>query len=430
MSCLGVSFINEVPVVAPLDELPIPIACDVNYPPPVLIPEFPIPPCVDGINITSSGITVKVNGVESGTSTFDVTPAACSWDIGGVIDVSIPGIGDLEDLTTDVADLFSINEDANSSDGVGADVDEPGGHPYRIHAEITAKDVSGMWTQVTVSVLGGKYKSAGQPTWFTELSGDFPTTVFGPTTYTRGSTFNLCFLRIPLLPATYTTGVKAADGNYYVANDFGAVVLTGEDYPVFPFVVEDGGDIITYVKIGDWSVASSHFGDSKYGNKIHVNQIIKDDITIGTSKIAGASVVTDAWDVIVIPGIGDAYTYKIVPSTLNGVVPSNWATTGSGSKTAAKYISLNCTATTGKITSVAIGASAAPVEAPGVLESLPPTAFDVPIGVIGTDGVFYKFVQARPFVAQPIVSFTSDRAVPVIGLAPRIQWWTWSITQP
>lgn len=136
------------------------------------------------------------------------------------------------------------------------------------------------------------------------------------------------------------------------------------------------------------------------------------------------------WDVIVTSTGTSSYSYLVVPSTLNGVVPNNYLTARNATTASPEYIYLNVSATTGRVSSVAIGSDSSPTEAPEVLEALPPSSFIVPIGVIGTNGVYYKFLQAKPIIATPSVSFSADRVAPIPGLSPRVQWWTWTITQP
>jgi hypothetical protein len=136
------------------------------------------------------------------------------------------------------------------------------------------------------------------------------------------------------------------------------------------------------------------------------------------------------WDVVITSTGGSGYTYRLIPSTVNGVAPNNFTTVFSGNKSSAKYINLSISATNGRITSVVISSGGAPVDAPPVLQSIPPSSFNLQIGVIGTDGIYYKFVAPKPLVASPTVSFEADRTTPIPGLSPRIQWWTWVVTQP
>ena len=155
---------------------------------------------------------------------------------------------------------------------------------------------------------------------------------------------------------------------------------------------------------------------SKYFN--FVNTVIKN----GASNY-------EPWDVIITKENGGNYTYQLIPSTINGVVPNNFTDIWSGNTSSEKYLYLSVSTTSGRITSVSFNSSPTPTESPAVLQSLPPSSFDVAIGVIGTDGIYYKFVNSSPIVATPEVSFESDRSPPVPGLSPRIQWWTWVITQ-
>lgn len=143
-----------------------------------------------------------------------------------------------------------------------------------------------------------------------------------------------------------------------------------------------------------------------------------------------ATVAYSPWDVIVTPTGGSGYDYIVIPSTVNQVVPNNWLTVGTGSTSAAKYLSLAVSATSGRVTSVAIQSGASPGAAPPVIQGVPPSSFEIPIGVIGTDGLYYKFVSAKPILASPVVAFESDRVAPIPGLSPRDQWWTWAMSQP
>lgn len=138
------------------------------------------------------------------------------------------------------------------------------------------------------------------------------------------------------------------------------------------------------------------------------------------------------WDVIVTPTSGVSYTYKVIPSSVNGVIPTNYLTSGTGALTSPKYINLLVSATQGRVTGVEIQSSETPnTEAPPVLEGVPPSSFIIPIGVIGTDGQFYKFVLPRPFAANPVIFFTTDKAGPVpAGFRTTSSWYSWTVTQP
>jgi hypothetical protein len=135
------------------------------------------------------------------------------------------------------------------------------------------------------------------------------------------------------------------------------------------------------------------------------------------------------WNVNITYGIGGAYTYDMTVSTVNQMIPSNYLISKPGNISAAKYIYLQITALNGGIISITIEDSATPILPPPVLENLVPGDFKIAIGVIGTDGFFYKFVAGLPITATPAVSFESDRPVPIPGLSTRIQWWTWTIKQ-
>ena len=143
-----------------------------------------------------------------------------------------------------------------------------------------------------------------------------------------------------------------------------------------------------------------------------------------------AATVYSPWDILISFTGGGSYTYRLVPSTVNGVVPNNYTITGTGTVSSEKYISLSVTATVGRITSVSLASASSPTESPTVLQSLPPSEFDIALGVIGTDGKFYKFVAGLPIVASTTVSFESDRTTAIPGLSPRVQWWTWEMSQP
>lgn len=137
------------------------------------------------------------------------------------------------------------------------------------------------------------------------------------------------------------------------------------------------------------------------------------------------------WDVIVSLEAGGNYNYSIIPSTVNQIVPSNYQTIGTGNISSAKYLNLNVSATNGRVTSVAIESSSSPnTDAPAVLLGVPPSSFKVALGVIGTNGIFYKFVAGKPLLAAVAVSFEVDRDPPVPGLSLRVPYLTWNVSQP
>lgn len=281
MSCLGVSFINEVPTIPPITT-EIPIVCRVNYPPPFSIPEIPMPPCVDGYELTtkSGEFGIRVNG--GSVQALSIAPKECSWEFGGLIELTIP---EASEITAIQDELSAINTAASgASSGLGG----AGGHPYQISAQITSVSGSGIWSGLSVTVLGGKYKTDGQPDFLIVDSGDFPTVAVSAA-YTPGNVNNLCFLRVPLKQSTPVDGVKATDGNYYEADAAAptnaVVLLTNTEYPVFPFVTADGADYITYVKIGSCDVSSVLVEPGKYYNTVSVNQIVSEDIVISSGDI-------------------------------------------------------------------------------------------------------------------------------------------------
>lgn len=136
------------------------------------------------------------------------------------------------------------------------------------------------------------------------------------------------------------------------------------------------------------------------------------------------------WDVIITFTTGSNYTYRVVPSVVNGVAPSNFFTLGTGDTSAAKYIKLTISTTAGRVTNVVIASSSTPVvESPSVLQSIPPSSFDIAVGAIGTDGKWYKFLEGKPITVTPYVSFSVDRIPPVPGLTSQIPCYTWAISQ-
>ena len=94
--CLIPAFINDIPTI---DALPsFPIVCPVVFPPALAIPDIPLPPCVDGVNVTGGGIVVNVvmgsvSSSPTGSGNISVTSTQCSFDIGGTISLSIPSGG-------------------------------------------------------------------------------------------------------------------------------------------------------------------------------------------------------------------------------------------------------------------------------------------------------------------------------------------------
>jgi hypothetical protein len=136
----------------------------------------------------------------------------------------------------------------------------------------------------------------------------------------------------------------------------------------------------------------------------------------------------EPWDVLITFTSETAYEYRLIPSTVNQVAPNNYVTVETGSISSEKYISLSVTTTAGRVTSVSIVAEQA--EAPPVLLALPPSSFKIGLGIIGTNGIYYKFVQGKPISVEVITSFSIDRVPPVPGLSNTIPYYTWRISQP
>jgi hypothetical protein len=135
----------------------------------------------------------------------------------------------------------------------------------------------------------------------------------------------------------------------------------------------------------------------------------------------------EPWDVIIEMLTPTTYNYRVLASSVNFKVPSNHLAVGTGSTSAPKYLGLYCTASAGRIIGVEIQASASPFDSPTVLESVPPSSFYIPIGVIGTDGNWFKMVEGAPLTVIPYTVYETDRNPPVLGLAQRIKWLSWRL---
>lgn len=118
----------------------------------------------------------------------------------------------------------------------------------------------------------------------------------------------------------------------------------------------------------------------------------------------------------------------IRPGTVNGLIPSNYATTYSLDDTLVYYLVVSVTASDGAITGVTLSM---PTTAPAGMPTnmgQPPLSFDYLIGVV-VAGDWFRTIGDGGITATSIESFRTSKTSPAPGTLPYDIWYTWDISE-
>lgn len=117
----------------------------------------------------------------------------------------------------------------------------------------------------------------------------------------------------------------------------------------------------------------------------------------------------------------------VVPGTINGLIPTNYADTFTIANPGTYYVTLSVTATDGQLGSATLSFAASPPAAVPVVQGQPPTTFDYLLGVV-VDGVWFRVIGPGSLAAAGAEVFRVSKTSPAPGTLPYDIWYTWNIT--
>ena len=113
--------------------------------------------------------------------------------------------------------------------------------------------------------------------------------------------------------------------------------------------------------------------------------------------------------------------------TINGFLPSNYATGTGVNNSGTEYLVLDCTSSNGKITAATFGAQGLQPGSIQPTKGLPPTTFSLLIGVL-VNGIPFKIWGNGNINATIIEAFRADRDPITPGQLPYDIYYTWQFT--
>ena len=144
------------------------------------------------------------------------------------------------------------------------------------------------------------------------------------------------------------------------------------------------------------------------------------------AKATGVVAVAPDWE---ITAGSTAGSVKVFPSTINQVVPTNWASEITGVGTGTYYVRATATVSGGVVSSVSLSAATSLVGGAAVTAGVPPTSFEFLVGVL-VNGVVVWQCARKPVLATATEVYRSPKVSPVAGEFPLDIYYTWVLTQP
>ena len=125
---------------------------------------------------------------------------------------------------------------------------------------------------------------------------------------------------------------------------------------------------------------------------------------------------------------GATFTGVFRPGTVNGLIPSNYASLTGIAKTGTVYIGVVCTLSNAAVQTAVMAAEASPPPAYLVTMSVPPTDLSILTHVV-VDGTVYRVLGPSSISVVPVVSFTTDKTTTLVpGEKSTNTWYTYSVT--
>lgn len=143
------------------------------------------------------------------------------------------------------------------------------------------------------------------------------------------------------------------------------------------------------------------------------------------TKTAGGSAATEYPFDVTFTGSG-TITASVRPGTVNGLLPTNYASTFALDETLVYYAILTITASDGEIASAVISFSLTPpVGIPTVLGQ-PPTTFEFLFGIVSL-GVWFRTIGLGSLTAEGYEVFRIDKTAPAPGTLPYEIYYSWAM---
>lgn len=121
-----------------------------------------------------------------------------------------------------------------------------------------------------------------------------------------------------------------------------------------------------------------------------------------------------------------------LPGVINGLLPSNYASSFSLSPSSTYFAIISCTASNGQITAASLSFGSSPPAAIPTNMGQPPLSFDFLLGIVITDGLggatWSRIIGDGSLAAAGAEAFRTDKATPVPGTLPYDIWYTWNLT--
>jgi len=125
---------------------------------------------------------------------------------------------------------------------------------------------------------------------------------------------------------------------------------------------------------------------------------------------------------------GGSYTAAILPGTINGIIPSNFATTYTINNTTVYYLILNVTVSGGAVTAATLSLSTTPPTGIPVNMGQPPLSFEYLLGVV-VDATWYRTIGNGSLTATAEDVYHVSKTSPAPGTLPYDIYYTWGITE-
>jgi hypothetical protein len=143
----------------------------------------------------------------------------------------------------------------------------------------------------------------------------------------------------------------------------------------------------------------------------------------------GGSAAPSPFDVIMGTPVMGVPNATFQPGTINGILPSNYASSFTLAASTTYFVTLDVTASAGQITSATLSfASSAPAAIP-VNASSPPNSFSFMLGLLVTDalggGEWFRTIGDGSLTAAGSLVYQVNAVSPAPGTLPFTNYYTW-----
>lgn len=121
-------------------------------------------------------------------------------------------------------------------------------------------------------------------------------------------------------------------------------------------------------------------------------------------------------------------TVSFHPGTINGMLPTNWATTFSFSPGQANYVYLACEANSGAVASAMLQVGVNPPLPIGVQQGYPQLNFNVVLGILSSTGSWLRAIGPSALTAKPIEVLRTEKPTYAPGEFPFNLFYSWEVS--